>query len=106
VARSLIDIAALDVRVQEKILAVGSLKDFCVVLWRTEPDASGCNWDGSVGRLNGATLDDRVATASSPVCACCSIWLSSPDAGQGTAALWRAHRTLTYIVMPTIARRL
>jgi hypothetical protein len=64
VARSLIDIAALDVRVQEQILTVGSLKDFCIVLWRHDPDAGGCNWDGSVERLDGATPDgpccDRV----------------------------------------------
>ncbi len=56
-ARSPIDIAALDLRVQERILAVGRLKDFRVVLWRHEPDASGCNWDGRIERLNGATLE-------------------------------------------------
>lgn len=56
-ARSLIDIGALDVTVQEKILAFGDLRDFRVVLWRHEPDASGCNWDGSIEPLDDAALD-------------------------------------------------
>jgi hypothetical protein len=53
-ARSLIDIGALDLRVQDSILALGTLKDFRIVLWRHEPDASGCNWNGIVERVNGA----------------------------------------------------
>jgi hypothetical protein len=56
-ARSLIDIIALDVRVQERVLTVGSLKDFRIVLWRHEPDAAGCNWSGIIERVTGAPRD-------------------------------------------------
>ncbi len=78
-ARSPIDIAALDLRVQERILAVGSLKDFRVVLWRHEADASGCNWDGRIERLNGAALEGPRCDLVILVCASCSISFSSPD---------------------------
>jgi hypothetical protein len=57
VARSLIDIAALDLRIQEEISKYGTLKEFHVVLWRQEPDATGCNWNARIehiGRTRGA----------------------------------------------------
>ena len=57
-ARSLIDIGALDVRVQQQIAEHGSVKDFQVALWRQEPDASGCNWNAYIGRLRGGDATD------------------------------------------------
>jgi hypothetical protein len=57
VTRSIIDIGALDLAVQERLLSFGSLKDFHIALWRHEPDASGCNWNGSIGRANGGVSE-------------------------------------------------
>src|ERR1019366_10066693 len=39
--RSLIDISALDVQVQEQVAKYGNVKDFHVVLWRQDPDTAG-----------------------------------------------------------------
>jgi hypothetical protein len=49
--RSVIDIGALDLKLQEQILTLGSLKDFHILLWQHEPDASGCNWNASIERV-------------------------------------------------------
>ena len=57
VARSLIDIGALDVRVQEQVAKYGSIKDFHVVLWRQDPDATGCNWNARIERIGGSLSD-------------------------------------------------
>src|SRR5438552_16461707 len=43
-ARSLIDIGALDARIQEQIAKYGNLKDFMIAVWRQELDAINCNW--------------------------------------------------------------
>lgn len=56
--RSLIDIGALDVRVQEQVAKYGSVKDFHVVLWREDPDATGCNWNARIERIRGGSLID------------------------------------------------
>ena len=55
--RSLIDIGALDVRVQQQVAEHGSVKDFQVALWRQEPDASGCNWNAHIERRGGEATD-------------------------------------------------
>ena len=52
-ARSLIDIAALDSRIQEQIAEYGSCKDFHLVLWRQKEDAAGCNWNAHIERIRG-----------------------------------------------------
>jgi hypothetical protein len=50
VERSLLDISALDSRVQEEIAKYGTIKEFQVVLWRQEPDTdtTGCNWNARI----------------------------------------------------------
>ena len=58
VARSLIDIDALDSRVQEQVAKYGSIKDFHVALWRQQPDATGCNWNARIGHFRGSGLND------------------------------------------------
>jgi hypothetical protein len=55
-ARSLVDISELDSRVQEEVAKYGSIKDFHVVLWRQEPDASGSNWNARIERIKGTSL--------------------------------------------------
>lgn len=57
-ARSLIDIGALDVRVQEQVAQHGNIRDFNVVLWKQDPDASGCNWNAHIERMRGGSSDD------------------------------------------------
>jgi hypothetical protein len=57
-ARALLDIGALDVRIQERIAQLGSIKDFQTVLWRDTPDATGCNWDARIRRLPGSAPTD------------------------------------------------
>jgi hypothetical protein len=51
VDRSLIDITALDLRIQEQVAKYGSLKDFKIVLWRQESDATGSNWNARIERV-------------------------------------------------------
>ena len=46
--RSLLDISTLDSRVQEEIAKYGTIKEFQVVLWRQEPDTTGCNWNARI----------------------------------------------------------
>jgi hypothetical protein len=56
-ARSLLDIGALDTRVFEEIAKHGPVKDFHLALWRQEPDASGCNWNARIERMSAESLD-------------------------------------------------
>ncbi len=58
VARSLIDMTALDSRIEEAISEYGTLKDFHVMLWRQDPDETGCNWNARVEFLRGPALND------------------------------------------------
>ena len=51
VARLLMDIIALDSRLEEELTKYGSPKDFHVALWRQEPDATGCNWNARIERI-------------------------------------------------------
>jgi hypothetical protein len=55
--RSLLDIGALDTRVQEEIAKYGSVKDFHIVLWRKQPDRTASNWNAHIQRVNGSPLD-------------------------------------------------
>ena len=48
-----LDMVALDLRLEEELVKYGSLKDFKVVLWRHELDATGCNWNARIDRLRG-----------------------------------------------------
>ncbi len=43
VVRSLIDITALDLQIQEELAKYGNLKEFTMVVWRHELDAIKCN---------------------------------------------------------------
>ena len=56
-ARSMLDMVALDLRLEEELAKHGDLKDFKVVLWRQEPDAAGCNWNARIERLRGDSTD-------------------------------------------------
>lgn len=51
--RSLLDISALDDRMQQQVAKCGSVKDFHVALWRQDPDATGCNWNARIKRIRG-----------------------------------------------------
>jgi hypothetical protein len=57
-ARSLIDIAALDVRIQEQVARYGSLKDFTIAVWRQELDPINCNWNACIERFQGDSSSD------------------------------------------------
>ena len=57
-ARSLIDIAALDLRIQEQVAKYGNLKDFTIAVWRLELDAINCNWDARIERFQGDGSSD------------------------------------------------
>jgi len=56
-ARSLLDISALDTLVQNEVARFGNIKDFHVVLWRQEPDATGSNWNARIERIRGTSLE-------------------------------------------------
>jgi hypothetical protein len=53
----MLDMVALDFRIEEELAKHGNLKDFKVVLWRQEPDATGCNWNARIERLRGDSND-------------------------------------------------
>ena len=53
-ARSTLDILTLDERIEEEISKHGTLKDFHIVVWRHEPDETGCNWSGRIERVRGS----------------------------------------------------
>jgi hypothetical protein len=57
VPRLQIDMTALDLRIQERIAKYGSIKDFHVLLWRDEPDATGCNWNARIDRVRDGSSD-------------------------------------------------
>ncbi len=57
-ARSLIDIGALDARIQEQIAKYGNLKDFTIAVWRQELDAINCNWNARIERVQGDSSSD------------------------------------------------
>ena len=57
-ARSLIDIVALDLQLEEQLAKHASLKDFKVVVWRQEPDATGCNWNARIDWTRGRSSND------------------------------------------------
>jgi hypothetical protein len=57
-ARSLIDIAVLDVRIQEQVARYGSLKDFGIAVWCQELDAMNCNWNARIERFQGDSSSD------------------------------------------------
>lgn len=56
--RELIGISELDSRIQEQIAEYGSIKSFQIVLWRDAPDATGCNWNAHIERVQGNELSD------------------------------------------------
>jgi hypothetical protein len=61
VERSPLDTSTLDSRVQEEIAKYGTIKEFQVVLWRQEPDTTGCNWNARIeyiGRKRAANSRD------------------------------------------------
>jgi hypothetical protein len=58
VARSLVDISDLDTRVQDEISRYGNLKEFHIVLWRQEPDATGSNRNARIERISGGSLNN------------------------------------------------
>jgi hypothetical protein len=58
VERLVLDLVALDQRLEDELVKYGPLKEFKVVLWRQEPDATGCNWMGRIERLDGSTSLD------------------------------------------------
>ena len=57
-ARSLIDIALLDLRIQEQVAKYGRLKDFTIAVWRQDLDAINCNWNARIERLQGDSSND------------------------------------------------
>jgi hypothetical protein len=58
VARSLIDIVTLDLQLEEQLAKHASLKDFKLVVWRQEPDETGCNWNARIDTLRGYSSSD------------------------------------------------
>jgi hypothetical protein len=58
IARTLIDIGSLDLRVQERVARHGNFKDFQLALWRQEPDSTGCNWNAHIDRIRGGSAND------------------------------------------------
>ncbi len=56
--RSVVGIGILDQEVQEEIAKHGDARDFHIVLWRQEPDATGSNWNARVERIRGDTEGD------------------------------------------------
>ena len=55
--RSIIGISELDTRVQEQIAKHGSVKEFHIVLWRQNPDRTGCNWNAHIERVAGSAVN-------------------------------------------------
>ena len=59
--RVAIDMVTLDRQLEEELAKHASLKDFKVVLWRHDPDATGCNWNARIeyiGRKRAADARD------------------------------------------------
>jgi hypothetical protein len=57
-ARVAIDMVTLDRRLEEELAKHASLKDFKIVLWREDPDATGCNWNARIECVRGRRLSD------------------------------------------------
>lgn len=57
VVRTSINISDLDSKIQAAIAEYGSVKHFLVVVWRDEPDATDCNWNARIERIQGNTGD-------------------------------------------------
>jgi hypothetical protein len=55
--RSLISMSELDSKIQAAIAECGNVKHFLVVVWRDEPDATDCNWNARIERIQGNTRD-------------------------------------------------
>ena len=58
VPRSLIGISELDSRIQDRIAEYGNIKNFKLMLWRQDTDATGSNWDARIYRINGDGAND------------------------------------------------
>jgi hypothetical protein len=58
VARSTLDMVALDLLLEDELAKHGNLKDFKVALWRQASDATGCNWNARIDRLRGDGSND------------------------------------------------
>jgi hypothetical protein len=57
-ARAAIDMVTLDLRLEEELAKHATLKDFKVVLYRQDPDETGCNWNARIERVGGRHLTD------------------------------------------------
>jgi hypothetical protein len=57
-ARAVIDMVTLDLRLEEELAKYANLKDFKVVLYRQDPDETGCNWNARIERVGGRHLND------------------------------------------------
>ena len=57
-ARARIDVAALDLRLEEELAKYADIKELKVVLWRQDPDATGCNWNARIDRVRGNSSSD------------------------------------------------
>ena len=58
-ARSLIDIALLDVKLHEALGQVANVPGFQLTLWRHNPDAAGCNWNAHFERIAHSDSADK-----------------------------------------------
>ena len=58
-ARSLIDIGALDMYLQEALGKVARGTDFQVAVWRQTPDAAGCNWNARFEPIERTESEDK-----------------------------------------------
>ena len=57
-ARAVIDMVTLDLRLEEELAKYANLKDFKVVLYRQDPDETGCNWNARIERVGGLRSND------------------------------------------------
>jgi hypothetical protein len=57
-ARAVIDMVTLDLRLEEELTKYANPKDFKVVLYRQDPDETGCNWNARIERVGGRHLND------------------------------------------------
>jgi hypothetical protein len=57
-SRTQIDIVTLELRLKEEVAKHGSIRDFHVMLWRCNPDATGCNWNARIERVRGRNSSD------------------------------------------------
>jgi len=55
--RLLIGMSELDARLQEQIAKHGCVKEFHIVLWRQNPDRTGCNWNARIERVAGSAVN-------------------------------------------------